>query len=82
MKKIEHEGVSHLCLFVAGCDIPAGTELVYYYGPTDENMHWRIDKVCERGIVGNTVVHVTVSRDLSSEHKIFYFAGCSSSVRD
>lgn len=42
MKVILHNGVSHLCLFVAGNDIDPGTELTYYYGPTDAYMYWRM----------------------------------------
>jgi hypothetical protein len=44
LRPICHNSEDHLCLFVAGGDILPGTELCYYYGPSDEFMYWR--KVC------------------------------------
>lgn len=49
IKEVVCDGTPHLCVFVAGNYIKAGTELVYYYGQTDEHMFWR--KVCGHGIL-------------------------------
>lgn len=45
LRPICYNNRDHLCLFVAGGDIEPGTELCYYYGPSDKYMYWR--KVCK-----------------------------------
>ena len=56
VKEVIHGGISHLCIFVTGCQINVGEEILYYYGPTDEHMHWR--KVLYLTYNMNCVIHL------------------------
>jgi hypothetical protein len=61
IKEVNCDGTPHLCVFVAGSEIKAGTELLYYYGETDEHMFWR--KVCDISVTTGTVSNFNLPKN-------------------